>query len=98
MTNKKTHKAIAQLDELKRNFGSGDEKLQLILNRLSGARITDAESLIRLHEALLFLRAYPLSATLLGRVEKVLRELEKQISRLLSADVDLSPLDAPEVS
>jgi len=98
MTNKKTLNAIAQLDGLKRNFGSGDEKLRRILHSLSGARTTDAESLILLHEALLFLRAYPPSTTLLRQVENALRELPKQISHLLSAGVDLSPLDDPEVS
>jgi len=98
MTNKKTLNAITQLDELKRSFGSDHEKLRRILNGLSGARITDAESLIHLHEALLFLRAYPPSSKLLGQVEKALGQLPKQIPHLLDADVDLSPLDAPEVS
>ena len=66
--------------------------------RLSKSKITDAQSLIRFHETLLFLRAYPPSPRILNQVEKVLKTFEQRVSRLRAADVDLSPLDDPEVS
>jgi hypothetical protein len=68
------------------------------MQRLSKSKITDAQSLIRFHETLLFLRAYPPSPRILNQVEKVLKSFEQRVSRLRAADVDLSPLDDPEVS
>src|ERR1043165_7075363 len=63
---------------------------------LSSAR--DAESLIKLHERLLFLRAYPENATVLKRVEQSLKKIKTRVTELSDSDVDLSPLDDPEVS
>ena len=60
--------------------------------------ISDAESLIDLHERLLFLRAYPPNARTLKQVETQLNKIEKSVERLRKADADLSPLDDPEVS
>src|SRR5437879_3778198 len=65
---------------------------------LSTPRLTDADSLIRWHENLLFLRAYPQSASVLKQVEGILKTFEKRVSQLRDADDDLSPLDEPEVS
>lgn len=62
------------------------------------SKIVDAESLIEHHEKLLFIRAYPPSARILNQVENVLKQLEARVTRLRGADIDLSPLDAPEVS
>ena len=60
--------------------------------------ITDAESLIELHERLLFLRAYPPNARTLKQVEARLKQIERCVGRLRKAEADLSPLDDPEVS
>src|SRR5213594_124536 len=68
------------------------------MRRLLKSKITDAQSLIRFHETLLFLRAYPPSPRILNQVEKVLKTFEQRVFRLQAADVDLSPLDDPEVS
>ena len=62
------------------------------------SKITDAQSLIELHERLLFLRTYPPNASALKQVENQLRQIKKTVERLQQADVDLSPLDEPEVS
>jgi len=68
------------------------------MRRLAKSKITDAQSLIRFHETLLFLRAYPPSPRILNQVEKILKTFEQRVSQLQAADVDLSPLDDPEVS
>jgi len=65
---------------------------------LSAPRLTDSGSFIRWHENLLFLRAYPQSAAVLKKVEGILKTFEKRVSQLRDAEVDLSPLDDPEVS
>ena len=55
--------------------------------------IDDAESLIRLHETLLFLRAYPPSARVLNQVEKILKSFGQRVSHLRELGADLTPLD-----
>lgn len=62
------------------------------------ARVTDADSIIELHERLLFRRAYPRNQRELKTAEKTLKGISNQVVRLQEADADLSPLDAPEVS
>src|SRR3989442_9642954 len=63
---------------------------------LSLSGVNDADSLIRLHERLLFLRAYPPNAKVLRQVEQAFKKIESRVARLREAD--LSPLDQPEVS
>jgi hypothetical protein len=58
----------------------------------------DAEALIELHEQLLFRRAYPRNQSELTRIENKLKRLASQVAQLEDSEVDLSPLDAPEVS
>jgi hypothetical protein len=60
--------------------------------------IKDAESLIELHERLLFQRAYPRTENELTKSESRLRGIASQVTRLEQSDTDLSPLDAPEVA
>src|SRR5436190_3105542 len=94
----KGRKAIARLDELKHGFGGSDVALLKDLRSLASAPIHDAESLIDLHERLLFLRAYPPNARTLKQVETQLKKIEKSVAGLRKTEADLSPLDDPEVS
>jgi hypothetical protein len=61
-------------------------------------RPKDAESLIELHEQVLFRRAYPRNQSELTRTEDQLKRTESHVNRFSHADLDLSALDAPEVS
>ena len=72
--------------------------VKAILVSLAKQTFTDAESLIRFHETLLFLRAYPSNAKVLRQVESLLKSFGRRVSELRLADTDLSPLDDPEVS
>src|SRR5438270_7589349 len=65
---------------------------------LTSTKANDAESLIHLHERLLFLCAYPPNARTLQQVRKLLNSFQRQVMRLQSSGVDLSSLDDPEVS
>lgn len=58
----------------------------------------DADALARLHDALLFLRAYPPSARALALADEALSRLAGQVARLEEQGEDLSPLDDPSVS
>jgi hypothetical protein len=98
MTKKKTEKALATLDELKRSFGAGDARLLEALSMLSQAQFTESDSLIRFHETLLFMRAYPASTRVLKLTDNVLKTFGQRVLRLADTDADLSALDDPEIS
>lgn len=95
---KSLSRVLAELEELKRRFGDSDAKSLRALRQLSKSKFSDADSLIRFHETLLFLRAYPPSAKVLKQVEGILKTFARRVSKLRRADVDLSPLDNPDVS
>jgi hypothetical protein len=98
VTNKTNITLLTELEELKRRFGTSTRQLEQTLRALDQSELDDAAELIRFHEALLFLRAYPPSAKALKQVEAILKTFARRVSRLRDADVDLSPLDDPEVS
>ncbi|HEY6045777.1 MAG TPA: hypothetical protein VIU65_04190 [Pyrinomonadaceae bacterium] len=98
MTAKKVTQNLVALEDLKRQFGDDDSKLLRTLRSLANSKLADAESLIRFHETLLFLRAYPQSANVLKLVDQILKAFGKRVAQLRETEADLSPLDAPEVS
>ncbi|HEY0375456.1 MAG TPA: hypothetical protein VGC87_00700 [Pyrinomonadaceae bacterium] len=90
---------LDRLDEAKRRFdGQGAAQAFKLLNQLDGRRFADADSLIRFHEILLFMRAYPQGARVLGRVEKILSSFAGCVASLEEAGADLEPLEYGEVS
>src|SRR5688572_26372775 len=90
---------LEKLDAARRSYGSvKSSQLADALTKLPSAKIADANELVRLHEALLFLAAYPQSKQVLGKVERILKSLRQRVATLGTQDADLSPLDAPEVS
>src|ERR1043165_3284289 len=62
------------------------------------SRVTDAKTLIESHERLLFNRAYPHDQKEVTRTESQLKRIASQVNTLQASDIDLTPLDAPEVS
>lgn len=98
MAKRNPTKALEDLEKLKRGFGSGDAKLAQALAALSKSQFADADSLIRFHETLLFLRAYAPSPRIVKLAENILKSFEQNVARLAETDADLSPFDAPEVS
>jgi hypothetical protein len=98
MANNKATKALSDLEKSKRSFGDGDAKLRRVLKSLANSQLTDVDSLIRFHETLLFLRAYPPSATIVKLIDEILQSFQQRISQLSDNDADVSALDDPEVS
>ena len=86
-----------QLTELEANrylFGPNQSAYVVrLLNRLDAARITDPASLIRFHEALLFLRAFPQSPAVLRTAERILNRFHKKVEALRKAGVDMDDFD-----
>jgi len=89
-------KLLDQLDELKNQFTPDTaDRVERLLEQLSRQKLNDTDSLVRYHEILLFLRAYPQNAAIVRAVEKELRSFSDRVSAL---DVDISPLEHPAVS
>jgi len=58
----------------------------------------DAASLARLHDSVLFLRAYPRSPRALALADAALAEAPAHVARLAASGADLAPLDDPAVA
>ncbi|HEX5964937.1 MAG TPA: hypothetical protein VFY51_03370 [Pyrinomonadaceae bacterium] len=90
---------LDQLDQLKTKFGPGDAKqVEALLRRLSRTRFRDTDLLIRYHELLLFVRAYPHNAAVMRGAEKELRAFAQRVAWLSEQGTDVDPLEHPEVS
>lgn len=90
---------LDQLDELKTEFTpAGARKLERLLTQLARKRFTDIDSLVRYHELLLFVRAYPHNASVVRAAERELRGFADRVSYLEQQEIDPAPLEHPEVS
>ena len=90
---------LDQLNELKGHFGSNAHRtIERILARLSRQQITDIEALVRFHELLLFLSAYPQNSRIRQLAESQLQSFAGRVAALREAEVDLALFDNPEVS
>jgi hypothetical protein len=90
---------LDRLEELKRPSGADNEaRLINILAQLGKRRFTEADALIRFHESLLFLRAYPQSPRVLRQVEALLQNFSQRVELLQRMDADLEPLAGSEAS
>jgi hypothetical protein len=98
MSNSLNH-LLDQLDKAKSRFGSRESRtIERLLVRLARQKIEDLEVLIRFHEILLFLVAYPQGARVRQLAESQLRNFRQRVTTLREAEVDLSAFDNPEIS
>src|SRR6266850_5843788 len=87
------------LEGAKRQFGPGGQvDTARLLVSLERRRFPDAASLIRLHEALLFFRAYPANAEILRLADRLLSTFAERVRRLERNGADLEPFEEPDVS
>lgn len=90
---------LAKLEDSKRRFGADTAvRLEKLLRSLGRRRFYDADSLIRFHEALLFIRAYPQSPALVRLADKLLASFGQRVERLRLAGEDMTPFDYIENS
>lgn len=90
---------LDSLDDLKRSFGPAQGvRVLKLLSQLGRRRFDDAESLARLHEALLFFRAYPHDAAVVRRTEQILATFQRRVRQLAESGADITFLSEPEVS
>lgn len=84
---------------MKRCYGAGcAETCERLLLELRGVKLADVQSLIRVHDTLLFLRAFPQSATVVQLSEELLARIEAQAVRLAASPSAALALDDESVS
>jgi len=99
VTSRSLNSILDQLDELKKRFDStAITAIEKTLTRLARQKFNDAETLMRYHELLLFLRAYPANSVIVTLTEKELASFRRRVEELLSTEVDLSGIETPETS
>ena len=87
-------KLLAELEAAKNLFDSGNaSRITKLLTELSRFQFTDPHQLIRFHESLLFLRAFPHSQSLISPIEKLLTFFHQRIEKLRAANADMSLFD-----
>lgn len=98
MPTKNSQRLLERLDDAKRRFEKRDaETVVATVTALARLKL-DAESLLRFHELLLFVRAHPANARVLRLSETLLRSFANRVEALAAADEDLSALAHPEAS
>jgi hypothetical protein len=82
------------LEAAKNSFDSGSAaRITKLLSPLSKLQLDDPHHLIRFHESLLFLRAFPHSPSLVPRVESLLNKFHQRVEKLLAAHPDMTLFD-----
>ncbi len=90
---------LDRLEAAKRQFGpSGQAGTAKLLRSLERRQFPDAASLIRLHESLLFFRAYPANEEILRLADRLLSTFAERVRRLERSGADLEPFEEPGVS
>jgi hypothetical protein len=90
---------LASLEAAKSRFTHGAAtEIEILLHQVSGHNFRDAKSLIRFHETLLFLRAFPHSAALVRRIEGLLNTFHERVEKLSELGMDMSAFDEFDAS
>jgi hypothetical protein len=87
---------VARIEDLRKTRPA--RETEAALEAAASFEPRDANALARLHDALLFLRAYPPSPRALALADEALSRVTGQVARLAKTGEDLSPLDDPAVS
>jgi hypothetical protein len=99
MAAKSLDRLLAELEAARYRFGPGESAhVPTLLRALDAAHFPDPSSLIRFHEALLFLRAFPQSAAVLRAADRILNNFHKKVEALRNAGADMDAFDPLEVS
>jgi hypothetical protein len=92
-------KLLDRLDEAKRPSGAASRSsVRKLLGQFQRLHFKDAAQLVRFHEILLFMRAYPQSPALLKQTLGLLASFIKRVDKLKEEGADLTPFTDPEVS
>jgi len=90
---------LADLESARNQFGHGAAgKIKTLLALISRHEFRDAKLLIRFHESLLFLRAFPPSLSLVPKIEKLLDVFYKRVEAVRALGADMAVFDDFETS
>src|SRR5271165_3225615 len=96
---KSLHSRLSELEASRFCHGHGCvAAVEKLLTSLKGARFADADSLIRFHDALLFLRAFPQNRRVIQLTENLLAGISQQVARLRDSGVDMELFDSEQFS
>jgi hypothetical protein len=85
---------LTSLEAAKSRFGRGtSSRAQNLLDQLGRRQFRDSKSLIRFHESLLFLRAFPQSRMVVAKSESLLDRFYVRVERLRDLGVGMSAFD-----
>lgn len=94
-----TARLLTQLEESARQFGAGNEaRTTKLLTQIARRRFKDAESLIRFHESLLFIRSHPQGPAVSRSAQQLLSTFVRRVDDLRESGVDFTPFDYIEYS
>ncbi|HVP51058.1 MAG TPA: hypothetical protein VMT05_03050 [Terriglobales bacterium] len=90
---------LDRLEQEKTNFSRGNAaEILRLLAALGRRRFDDPRTLIRFHDALLFLRVYPHNAAVLHQAERLLGDFVERVERLHEAGAEMAVFDPEQVS
>ena len=93
-TSNKPNHLLSQLEAAKSRFDPGQATIVAkLLAEISRLELTDPHQLIRFHECLLFLRAFPHAVSQIARVENLLNTFHQRVDKLQAANADMSVFD-----
>ncbi|MGD0508784.1 MAG: hypothetical protein ABSA27_13355 [Terriglobales bacterium] len=99
MSAKILDRLLSQLEASRYRFGRHEAaSVVKLLNHLNAARFHDTALLIRFHEALLFLRAFPQGPSVVRATERILNGFHRQVKALREAGADMDDFEPIEVS
>jgi len=90
---------LTQLEACRYRFGRRESaRVVKLLQRLGAARFANPASLIRFHEALLFLRAFPQGPGVVRATGRILNSFHNKVKALRKAGADMDEFEPIEVS
>src|ERR1019366_2548862 len=90
---------LLELETSKLSYGSGAaSRIEKLLASLRAVQFDEAGSLIRFHDLLLFLRAFPQSRKVAYLADDLLTGMVRQVERLQASGADLEQFDDEEFS
>jgi hypothetical protein len=99
MASNSLDRLLHELEASRNRSGRGEAvRVAKLLSRLNKRRFSDTSSVIRFHEALLFLRAFPQGPEVVRESERLLRDFWKRVGLLEKARVDMDDFDSFEVA
>ena len=90
---------LSHLEYAKNQFGPGTaDRVRRLLRQIGRHEFRDPKLLIRFHECLLFLRAFPQSVSLVPQIEKALHSFHDRVQRIRDLGADMSIFDEFDTS